>query len=121
MAGKLRVVLLIVLVVVAASIVWQVAAAQIEYRELQSDLREITAQIGGRIGLDAPSSDDDLRNLVIRRAADSGITLQPEQVTIRRIETNGDWGVSVAVDYDISIGLLGVAYPMHFSLSASHS
>ena len=92
----------------------------ISNRELQSDLREIAAQIGGRSGLSAPSSEDDLRNTVIKRAAEDGITLRLEEVTVRRTETEGNWAVFLSADYDVTIGLPGFAHSVHFSESASH-
>lgn len=120
MFRKLRIVGVIAMVVGALSIVWQVAAAEVEYRELKSDVRETAAQIGGRIGLAAPSTEDDLRNTVIQRAADHGIALRPDQVGIERVQSDGNWGVSIAVNYDVSVGLLGADWPMHFDLAASH-
>ncbi len=104
-----------------ATVAWQVVSAMVSDRELRSDLREITAQIGGRIGLDAPSSDEDLTNLVIKRASEDGVTLSPKNVTIRRTESEGDWGLQVSVDYDVTIGLFRLTYPMHFSEFASHN
>ncbi len=119
MVRKLKILGVIAMLAAVVSVVWQVAAAQIENRELQSDLREVAAQIGGRIGLAAPSTEDDLRNTVIQRAAEHEITLRPDQVEIERVETDGNWGVSISVNYDVSVGLLGARYPMHFNLAAS--
>jgi len=116
--------LLIVAAIVAVLIiVWQVAWANIAHNLLQSDLREATAQIGGRIGLDAPSTEDDFKNLVIKRAADHGIVLAPDQITVERIRSTDDntWGVKVSTAYDMPIGLFGLTYPMHFTASASHA
>jgi len=116
--------LLIVAAIVAVLIiVWQVASANIAHNLLQSDLREATAQIGGRIGLDAPSTEDDFKNLVIKRAADHGIVLAPDQITVERIRSTDDnnWGVKVSTAYDMPIGFFGLTYPMHFTASASHA
>jgi hypothetical protein len=118
---KFKIVGLLALLAAAVSIAWQVASATLSDRELRGDLREITAQIGGRIGLDAPSSDEDLTNLVIKRASEDGVTLGPKNVTIRRTESEGDWGLQVSVDYDVPIGLFGLTYRMHFSEFASHN
>jgi hypothetical protein len=96
-------------VVLVLALLWQIAWANIAHNMLTSDLREATAQIGGRIGLDAPSSDDDLRNLIIKRAADHGIALQPDQITIERFENteNSTWGLKVSTDYNVTIGFFG--------------
>lgn len=110
-------------ILLVLALAWQIAWANIAHNLLTSDLREATAQIGGRIGLDAPSTDDDLRNLIIKRAADHGIALHPDQITIERFENTGDntWGVKVSTSYDVAIGFFGLAYPMHFSDTSSHS
>jgi hypothetical protein len=116
--------LLIVAAIVAAlAVVWQIAWANIAHNLLQSDLREATAQIGGRIGLDAPSTEDDFKNLVIKRAADHGIVLTPDQIIVERIQSNDDstWGLKVSTAYDVAIGFFGLTYPMHFTASASHA
>jgi hypothetical protein len=112
----------VAVLVFVCSLVWQVAWANIAYNLLQSDLREATAQIGGRIGLDAPSTEDDLKNLVIKRAAEHGITLEPDQIIVERVQLADDstWGVKVSTAYDVNIGFFGLTYPMHFAATSSH-
>jgi hypothetical protein len=110
-------------VLATVAVVWQIASAHVAHNLLLSDLREATAQIGGRIGLDAPSTEDDFKNLVIKRAADHGIVLTPDQITVERIQSNDDrtWGLKVSTTYDVAIGFFGITYPMHFTASASHA
>jgi hypothetical protein len=110
-------------VLATVAVVWQIASAHVAHNLLLSDLREATAQIGGRIGLDAPSTEDDFKNLVIKRATDHGIVLTPDQITVERIQSNDDstWGLKVSTTYDVAIGFFGITYPMHFTASASHA
>jgi hypothetical protein len=110
-------------VLATVAVVWQIASAHVAHNLLLSDLREATAQIGGRIGLDAPSTENDFKNLVIKRAADHGIVLTPDQITVERIQSNDDstWGLKVSTTYDVAIGFFGITYPMHFTASASHA
>ena len=110
-------------VLATVAVVWQIASAHVAHNLLLSDLREATAQIGGRIDLDAPSTEDDFKNLVIKRAADHGIVLTPDQITVERIQSNDDstWGLKVSTTYDVAIGFFGITYPMHFTASASHA
>jgi hypothetical protein len=60
---------------------------------------------------------------VIKRAADHGIVLTPDQITVERIQSNDDstWGLKVSTTYDVAIGFFGITYPMHFTASASHA
>lgn len=62
---------------------WQIASCEIANLELQTDLRDMAAQVGSRIGLEAPNSDDDLRNAVIHKAEEHDIQLTPHQVTVQ--------------------------------------
>ena len=51
------------------------------------DLRDTAAQLGWRTGLSPPNSDEDLRKIVIRKAASHDIRLVPEQVTVQHSGT----------------------------------
>jgi hypothetical protein len=50
-----------------ASTGWQIGASELAY-ELQDELKDLASLGGARIGLAAPSSDDDLRQAVISKA-----------------------------------------------------
>ncbi len=107
-------------IVIVVSSAWQIGSAYVGNSELKSDLRAVAAQTGARIGLDAPQSDDDLRDVVIHRAAEDGITLDRSQITITRTELDDTWTVFIGVQYDAVIHLPGYAMKIHFSPSASH-
>jgi hypothetical protein len=76
---------------------------------LNEDLREIAPQKGVNIGLNPPRSGDQLRDEVIRTAAEHNVYLQPEQVKLARINY-GERGMclrfDLAVDYTVPVNLL---------------
>lgn len=118
--NKLKWIAALAAVALAITSAWQIANAYISNAELKSDLRAVAAQVGARIGLDAPSSDDDLRDIVIHRAAEDGITLTRDQITVTRTELDSTWTVFIAANYDARIDLPGYSFKLHFSPSASH-
>jgi hypothetical protein len=93
----------------------------IMHHQFQDDVTEAAAQIGGKIGLKPPSTDDDLRARLLRDAADCGIQLTPQQIQISRHESDGNWSITISVDYAVSIGVPGIRYPLRFSVSATRS
>ena len=95
---------------------WQIGACELANLEFRDDLHDFAAQNAARIGLDAPHSDDELRNMIIRTARDRyDIRLDPTQVTIER---SGDPVMSkfhFAVDYQVRAGLPGMSFMLHFT------
>jgi hypothetical protein len=104
-----------VLVVVT---VWQVTAAYIANAELREDLRDIAAQVGMRIGLDAPPSEEQLRKQVLLRAESYDIPLKPEEVTVQITGAGKDATIQLAVDYTAPIHVLFFSFGKHFSASS---
>jgi hypothetical protein len=99
----------------------QAVWANIMHHQFQDDVNEAAAQIGGKIGLKPPSTDDDLRARILRDAADCGIQLTPQQIQIARHESDGNWAVTISVDYTVPIGVLGVHHQLNFSVSSSRT
>jgi hypothetical protein len=93
----------------------QAVWANIMHHQFQDDVNEAAAQIGGKIGLKPPSSDDDLRARIVRDAADCGIQLTPQQIQIAQL------AVAISADYSIPIGVPGLHYPLSFSVSSSRT
>lgn len=100
---------------------WQVAACYVANSELQSDMKDLAVQNGARIGLLTFSTEDELRDEIIRRAKGYGIELAPEQVKVRQ-DLRPKWlEVSIAADYDARVKLFGFSYRIHFTPASSHS
>lgn len=113
--GKAKIVPGLAVLGLAVFACWQIASYQLANLELQSDLRYLSAQVGTRIGLDAPSADEELRAAVIRKAQQHDIQLEPQQVTVQRTGT----GIYLAVDYQARVNLLGYSFTLHFTPSST--
>ena len=116
--GKARIILGLAVLGLALIASWQIASCELANLELQSDLRDLAAQAGTRIGLNAPSTDEDLRNAVIRKAEHYEIQLQPEQVTVQRTGTGAAATIYLAADYKARVNLLGYSFTLHFNPSS---
>jgi hypothetical protein len=99
----------------------QAVWANVLHHQFQDDVNEAASQIGGKIGLKPPSTDDDLRARILRDAADCGIQLTPQQIQIRRHESDGNWAITISVDYTVPIGVPGLRYPLVFSVSSTRT
>jgi hypothetical protein len=108
---------LAVLVLVVVT-VWQVTAAYIANAELQEDMRDLAAQVGMRIGLDAPASQEQLRQQVLRRAESYDIELKPEEVTVQILGAGKDESILLTADYTARIRVLFFSFGKHFSASS---
>ncbi len=121
--GKAKIVVGLIALAGVAMAGWQVASCEIANTELQSDLHDLAAQIGTRIGLDPQKSDDELRASVIRKAENLGIHLEPNQVSVQRTgESEGTSRAPVvvlAVDYTARVNLLVYSFSLHFNPSST--
>jgi hypothetical protein len=81
----------------------------------QDELRDSAAQLGWRTGVTPPNSDEELRNIVIRKAAKHDIRLDPKQVTVRHSGTGEYMAWYIAVDYSVPVNLLVYSYSLHFT------
>ena len=113
--GKAKIILGLAVLGLAVFAGWQIVSCELANLELQSDLRDLAAQIGTRIGLDAPSADEDLRGAVIRKAQEHDIQLASEQVTVQHTDS----GIYLAVDYKARVNLLGYSFTLHFTPSST--
>jgi hypothetical protein len=98
---------------------WQIASCEIANLELQTDMRDIAAQVASRIGLEAPNSDEDLRNAVIHKAEEHDIELEPAQVTVQRTGSGKTLTIYLAADYKTRVNLLLYSFTLHFTPSST--
>jgi hypothetical protein len=94
---------------------WQAGARTLANIELKSDLHDLASQVGTRIGLSQPISDEDLRNAVIRKAKQYDLELNPNQVTIKRSGSGDKETLFLAVDYEAPIHLPLFSFHLHFT------
>jgi hypothetical protein len=104
--------------IVAAIAAWQIGSCYLANVELQDDMRDIAAQTGTRIGLAQVNSDDDLRNIVIRKAQQHDIKLRPDQIRVDRSGSGETATVHLRADYKIQLNAPGWAYTLHFTPSS---
>jgi hypothetical protein len=105
--------------ILAVAAFWPIASCEVANIQLHEDLRDLAAQSGARIGLSAPSSDEDLRNTILREARQHGIELEPGEVTVQRTGTAEAPVIYLAADYKVRINLLLFSYALHFTASSA--
>lgn len=116
-----RIALISVVILLLAFPGWQIAACYVANSELQSDLKDLAVQNGARIGWLSVATEDELRSDVVARAKNDGISLEPQQITVRRTMTPDELSVDLAVDYETRANLLVYSFPIHFTPSSSYS
>ena len=116
--GKAKVILGLAILALAIAAGWQIGSCEVANQELQSDLRDLAAEVGTRIGLDARSTDEQLRSAVIHKAEGYDIQLAPGQVTVIRSGTGWDSTVYLAVDYHARVNLFVYSFNLHFTPSS---
>jgi hypothetical protein len=94
---------------------WQILAPEVTNIIFQDDLHDLAAQLDSRVGMAKPRTDEELRNLVIAKAAQREIELAPQQVTIRRSGPPEGPVFFIAVDYTVPINLVVYSFPRHFN------
>jgi hypothetical protein len=113
--GKAKLILGLAVLALALIAGWQIGACELANIELQSDLHDLSSQTGVRIGLNNLISDEELRNVVIRKAQAYDIELEPGQVTVQHPSAGTASDLYLAVDYKARVKLLGFSFFLHFT------
>lgn len=106
------------ILVVAIMAGWEMFEPEFTNVLFQDELRDTAAQLGWRTGLSPPNSDEDLRNIVIRKAASHDIRLVPQQVTVRHSGTGERTTWFIAVDYTVPVNLFVYSYTLHLNATS---
>lgn len=93
---------------------WQIGARELANIELRDDLKDMSSQLGARIGLTSAKSDDDFRNDILNKARKYEIPLAPEQVTVQRSGVGFAATMYFAADYSVPVHLPGFTFQLHF-------
>lgn len=104
----------IALVVAIIMACWQILVPEVTNMIFQDEVHDSAAQMGYRTGAAPLNSDEEIRNLVIRKAAKHDIELDPKQVTVQRSGVGEYTTWYVAVDYTVKVDLLVFSLPLHF-------
>jgi hypothetical protein len=97
---------------------WQLAACEFANYQLRDDLKDVATMGSSRLGLLAESSDADLRDAVIRRAAQHGIHLIPEQILVQRSGTTENPKVFLAAKYRARVVMPGISLIFHLKATS---
>jgi hypothetical protein len=95
---------------------FQIVPPELSNYSFQDDLRNV-AMMGGN---NAHTSDQELIDMVIKKAQDHQIALAPENVTVQRIGTPGALAVYLAADYSVPVTLPGYSFTLHFNPSSGN-
>lgn len=116
--GKIKFIVAFILFALFMSIAWQLAACELANYELRDDLKDIASMSGERIGMQAQSSDEELRDAVIRRAAGHDIQLVPDQILVRRSGTANNPKIFLAAKYRSRVVMPGVSLIFHLNATS---
>ena len=116
--AKLKIIAGFLLFLFVISTAWQIASCEFANYELKDDLKDVAAMGGSRLGLLAQSSDDDLRDTVIHRAAGYGIHLGRNQIQVQRAGTEENPRVFLEVKYRARIVFPGASLVFHFKTAS---
>ena len=116
--AKIKIIAGLLLFLLLMSTAWQIASCELANYELRDDLKDVAALGGSRIGLMADSSDDDLRDVVIRRAAGHDIHLRRTQILVRRGGSQESPSVFLAAKYRARIVFPGASLVFHFTATS---
>jgi hypothetical protein len=116
--AKLKIIAASLLFLLIISTAWQIASCELANYELKDDLKDLAAMSGSRIGLLAQSSDDDLRDAVIRRAAGHDIHLGRNQIQVQRSGTEENPAMFLEVRYRARIVFPGASLVFHFKTTS---
>jgi hypothetical protein len=111
----------ILVLALAVSAGWQIAANDLANRQLEENLRDLASRNAEHIGLSAPTTDDDLRNSVIHDAKELDIPLDPDQVTVLHTGEGKSSAVHLTADYTARVRLPGFSFTLHFTPSSDRT
>lgn len=116
--GKVKIIAGLLLFLLVFSTAWQIATCELANYELKDDLKDVAAMGGSRLGLFSQSSDDDLRDAVIRRASGHAIHLGRNQIHVQRGGTEENPTVFLAAKYRARIVFPGASLVFHFTATS---
>jgi len=114
--GAIKALVGFLLVVAAIYAGFQIIPPELSNYSFQDDLRNI-AMMGGA---NPRTTDQEILDSVVKKAAEHQIVLRPEQVTVQHIGTPGAPAVYVGVDYVVPVSLPGYDFTMHFTPSSGN-
>lgn len=115
---KLTILLISSALLFAAIVGYQIGSREVANVELQDDMLDLSRELGAWIGLGHPSTDQDLKMAVVRKAKLHDIDLKPAQVMVERTRSGDTVAIYLSADYTVTIQLPGYSIPLHFTPAA---
>jgi hypothetical protein len=95
---------------------FQIIPPELNNYSFQDDLRTV-AMMGGS---NPHTSDQELVELVMRKAHEHDIPLTPDHVTVQRIGSTGMQAVYLSADYSVPVSFPGYSFTLHFTPSSGN-
>lgn len=99
---------------------WQIGACELANIELKDDMQDMASQLGLRIGFTDVASDDELREMILRKAEKYNIAVSPDKVMVMRDGYGKNANVYLEADYSVPIYLPHYSFEMHFAPSSAN-
>jgi hypothetical protein len=112
---KITIILGLAVLVLTVLAGWQIGACELANMNFQEDLHDLASQVGTHIGFAAPTSDEEMNLIVVRKAKEHGIDLQATQVTVRRTNSGETSTLYLAADYTVPVNLAFFSVNLHFT------
>ena len=98
----------------ALNLGWQVGASEVASLELREDLKDLSSQVGARIGMLTNKTDEDFRKEVLSRAKRYNIQLTPDEVTVLRRGEGFQASMYLAAAYSVPVEAPGISFHLYF-------
>jgi hypothetical protein len=112
---KLLILFFMVALLLAITTTWQMVANQVANTELQDDMKDIASELGVRVGLSQPKTDNEVRDAVIHKALKYDIRLTRGQVKVSHLGSGAMRTLYLQADYTVPVDLPGYSFDMHFT------
>ena len=117
---KIKFILGFVVVAAAIFVGWQFGSCDLANYELQDDMKDLSTQLGAKIGLAQASSESDIQQQVISKADKYGIQLAAHQVQVDRYGPPEAPEIHIRAEYDALVNLQVYSFNLHFAPEASN-
>jgi len=106
--GKVKGILGLLIVIAGFYVAWNLVPPYFHNYQLQDDLDDVA-----RRNSYLPTTDDDIKKIVITKAQDNNIKLKEDQITVQRVYS----GLAITVKYRIHVDM--ILYPVDLDFAAN--
>jgi hypothetical protein len=117
--GRIKFFIILAVTLLALSTITQIGLAEWQNLQFQDELHDLSANLSENTGVVVPRTDDELRMLIVHKAGERGIDLDPKRITLQRTGSEKWHTFYLAVEYDAPIRLPGYFFSLHFAPSST--